>query len=83
MTATQLWLLIVLALELVTDAVEQLDVTLVGVLTQRGDKSIRHGACSLTTDTRVGTKHCVSIPPELQDDGGELTKSAYPYSHST
>lgn len=34
MAAAQLWLLIILALELVANAVEQLDVALVGVLAQ-------------------------------------------------
>jgi hypothetical protein len=40
MTAAELGLLVVLALELVTDAVQQLDVALVGVLAERGDESI-------------------------------------------
>jgi hypothetical protein len=40
MTAAELGLLVVLALELVTDAVQQLDVALVGVLAERRDESI-------------------------------------------
>jgi hypothetical protein len=40
MTAAELGLLVVLALELVTDAVQQLDIALVGVLAERRDESI-------------------------------------------
>jgi hypothetical protein len=40
MTAAELGLLVVLALELFTDAVQQLDVALVGVLAERRDESI-------------------------------------------
>jgi hypothetical protein len=40
MTAAELGLLVVLALELVTDAVQQLDVALVGVLAERRDESV-------------------------------------------
>lgn len=54
-TATQLWLLIVLALELVADAVEQLHVALVGVLLERRDESVGHGARSLTCNVGIGS----------------------------
>jgi hypothetical protein len=62
MTAAQLWFLIVLALQLITDAVEQLDVTLVGVLAQRRDEGPRHSSRSFTTDTGVGPENHVSNP---------------------
>lgn len=57
MTAAQLRLLLVLALELVADAIEQLDVALVWVLAERGDEGPRHGAGSLTADTGISPNH--------------------------
>jgi hypothetical protein len=52
--AAQLRLLLVLALELLADAVEQLNVALVGVLAQRCDESPGHGARRFATDRCVG-----------------------------
>lgn len=53
MTAAQLRLLLVLALQLFADAVEQLDVALLRVLLERGNESPRHGAGGLTSNVRV------------------------------
>lgn len=55
MTAAQLRLLLVLALQLITDAVQQLDVALIGVLAQRCDESPRHGPCSFAANRCIGT----------------------------
>jgi hypothetical protein len=54
MTATQLWFLGVLGSELVTDAVEQLDVALLRVLLHGGDEGPGHGAGGLGGDGCVG-----------------------------
>lgn len=54
MTTAQLRLLLVLALELISDAVEQLHVALVGVLLQAGDEGPGHGACGFAANGSVG-----------------------------
>lgn len=53
-TAAQLRLLVVLALELVADAVEQLHVALLRVLAQRRHEGVRHGAGRFARDVGVG-----------------------------
>lgn len=53
MAAAQLRLLCVLALELVADAVQQLHVTLLGVLLQGSDKRPGHSPSSLPSDSCV------------------------------
>ena len=53
-TTAQLGFLVVLALELVADAVQQLDVALVGVLAQGGDEGPTHCARGLAADAGVG-----------------------------
>jgi hypothetical protein len=50
MTAAQLWLLLVLALQLIANAVQQLDVALIGVLAQCCDESPGHGTCSFAAN---------------------------------
>lgn len=62
MTAAELRLLRILALQLITNAVKQLDVALLRVLLQRGDKCPAHSTSSLATYGRVGTVNLVSIP---------------------
>lgn len=54
MTAAQLRFLFVFALELVADAVEQLDVALVWILTERGNEGPRHGACGFAANGCIG-----------------------------
>jgi hypothetical protein len=66
MAAAQLRLLLVLALELVTNAVEQLDVALVGVLAERRDEGPRHGARSFATNRCVGPAYCQQQPTRSQ-----------------
>jgi hypothetical protein len=58
MAAAQLRLLLVLALELFANAVEQLDVALVGVLAERCDERPGHGARSFATNRCVGSACC-------------------------
>lgn len=53
MTAAQLRLLGVLGLELVANAVEELDVALLRVLLQRRDEGPGHGSCGLAGDLCV------------------------------
>lgn len=53
MAAAQLRLLCVLTLELVADAVQELHVTLLGVLLQGGDKGPGHSPSSLPSDICV------------------------------
>jgi hypothetical protein len=55
MTAAQLRLLLILALELLANAVEQLDVALIWVLAQSRDKGPGHGARGFAANRRVGT----------------------------
>ena len=55
MTARKLGLLGVFRGQLVSDAVEELDVALLRVLLQRGDKSPRHGSSSLRSDGSIGS----------------------------
>lgn len=57
MATAQLWLLRVLALQVVANAVEQLDVTLLRVLLERVDKGPRHGSSSLASDIGVLPVH--------------------------
>jgi hypothetical protein len=54
MTAAQLGFLIILALELITNTVKQLNIALIWVLAKRGDESVGHGARSLATDIGIG-----------------------------
>lgn len=54
MAAAQLRLLLVLALELVSDAVEQLHVALVRVLLETGNEGPGHGARGFAADGSVG-----------------------------
>jgi hypothetical protein len=54
MTAAQLWLLAVLALELVANAVQQLDIALIRVLLQARQESIGHGTRSLVGNRSIG-----------------------------
>jgi hypothetical protein len=58
MTAAQLRLLLVLALKLITDAVQQLDIALIGVLAQRCDECPRHGTRGFAANGCVGTDIC-------------------------
>jgi hypothetical protein len=65
MTATQLRLLAILSLELITDAIQQLDVALVGILLESINKRPRHGTRGLSLDRSIGTtvhqsavRHC-------------------------
>lgn len=53
MTATQLRLLRVLALQLVPDAVQQLHIALLRILLQSGDESPRHGARGLSSNLGI------------------------------
>jgi hypothetical protein len=55
MTAAQLRLLLILALELFANAVEQLDVALIRVLAQTRDEGPGHGARGFAANRRVGT----------------------------
>lgn len=55
MTTRQLWLLGVLLLENVTNAVEKLDVTLLRIRLEGGDEGVGHGASSLAGDGSIGT----------------------------
>jgi len=54
-TATQLWFLSILGSEFVSDAVKQLNITLLGVLLHSCDEGPGHGACSLGCDVRIGS----------------------------
>lgn len=56
MTARQLRLLAVPRLQLVADAVEQLDVALLGILLERRDERPGHGAGRLGRNSCVGPK---------------------------
>jgi hypothetical protein len=58
MTAAQLRLLLILALELITNAVEELDVALVGVLAESRDERPGHGARGLAGNRCVGAACC-------------------------
>lgn len=69
-TAAQLRFLLVLALELVADRVEQLDVALVRVLAQRRDEGPRHGARGFAANRRVGARLRVLGPGPHDDIGG-------------
>ena len=53
MAAAQLRLLRVFALQLVSDAVQQLHVALLRILLQGGNEGPRHGACGLAGNVRV------------------------------
>ena len=53
MTRTKLRLLLIFTLELIPNAVQQLDVTLLGILFQSGDESPRHCARRLPCYRRV------------------------------
>lgn len=53
MTAAQLRLLVILALELVTNAVQQLNVTLLRVLPECCYEGVRHGASGLSCNVGV------------------------------
>lgn len=55
MTAAQLRLLVVFALEFVADAVEQLHVALLRVALERRHERVRHGACGGSGDVGVGS----------------------------
>ena len=57
--AAQLWLLGILALELVPDAVQQPDVALLRVFLQRGNEGPGHGARRLTGD--LGVLGCLVV----------------------
>ena len=59
MAAAQLWLLGILALELVPDAVQQPDVALLRIFLQRGNEGPRHGARRLTGD--LGVLGCLVV----------------------
>lgn len=61
MGARKLRLLRILGLQDVTNAVEELDVTLVGVLLNGRDERPRHGTGGLCVDGSVGTTTTVSI----------------------
>lgn len=63
MAAAQLRLLCVLALELVADAVQELHVTLLGVLLQGSDKRPGHSPGSLPSDSCVLS---IERPPSLE-----------------
>ena len=52
-TATQLRLLRVFALKLISNAVQQLNVALIRVLLQAGDEGPRHSACGFAGDRSV------------------------------
>jgi hypothetical protein len=84
MTAAQLRLLLVFALELFADAVEELDVALIRVLAQTCDEGPGHGAGSFAANRRVGTVILsATIPiihriPASLNWGMELTKSVCP-----
>lgn len=56
--AAKLRLLGVFRCELVTDAIEQLYVALLGVLLHSSDESPRHSTCSLSGDSCVGPIGC-------------------------
>ena len=53
MTAAELRLLRVPALQLVADGVEKLDIALLRVFLERGDEGPGHGACGLAGDVGV------------------------------
>lgn len=53
--AAQLRLLVVLAFQLITNRIEQLDVALLRILLERRNESIRHGTSRLTADVGVGS----------------------------
>lgn len=55
MAARELWLLGIFGGQLVADAVEELDVALLGVLLERVDKCPGHGTRSLRGNSGVGT----------------------------
>lgn len=61
MTAAQLRLLVIFALQLITDAVEQLYIALVRILAERRDESPRHGSRSFSTNTCVGPVKCPAL----------------------
>lgn len=63
MTATQLRLLTVLALQLITNAVQQLHIALIRILLKRVDESPRHGASRLAGDVCIGPMPIVSKYP--------------------
>lgn len=54
MAARQLGLLVVVLLQNITNAVQELHVALFVVLLKSRDKRIRHGACSLCIDGGIG-----------------------------
>jgi hypothetical protein len=82
MTAAQLRLLLILALELVTNAVEQLHIALVRVLAERRDERPRHGACRFTSNRCIGSV-LLLVTPYSSWVLRQLTKSAGPWTHST
>lgn len=70
MTTAELWLLRILCREHVADAVEQLDVALLGVLLEGRDKGPAHGARGLLGDHGVGRGLVVLGAREHDDVGG-------------
>ena len=96
MTAGKLRLLRVLLLEDVANAVEELDVTLLGVSLQGGDKGMRHGSGCLGGDcgirsTMIAIVSCAltkidegkSKGKERRARGGGLTMSDHPCFQTT
>ena len=88
MATRQLGLLGVAGLQLVADAVEQLDIALLRVLLEGGDEGPGHGARRLGGDGYVGSGEGVSEElQQLRNGPGEnkraRTKSGRPCSQKT
>lgn len=63
MTARQLWLLRILVLEDIADAIEELHVALLGILLDGLDEGVRHGTRGLGGDGGIG-----AVKKELDDN---------------
>lgn len=70
MAAAKLWLLRVFAFQLITNAVEQLNIALLRVLLERGDEGPAHGTSSLTADGRIRPRVFVSLLTLLSSSAG-------------
>lgn len=69
MTTAQLRLLGILSVELVSDAVQKLDIALVGILLEGIDKRVRQSARRLTADSRIGRRLLI-LAARPHDDVG-------------
>ena len=83
--ARQLRLLGILGLKHITDAVEQLDIALLGVRLESRDESPGHGTRGLGCDSCIGTAEMNKSASRTcsQERKRKLTRSDHPCYHST